>query len=148
MIHSNNTQNDFYKNLDDKIKLCMQKALELDENTPCGKYELSDDVYVNVMTYSPKPLEEISIETHSRFADIQLILSGQEYMGYSPLDTLSPVSDYDKEKDIRFWKGKVALFPMRKGEWALFMPEEPHAPSLSMTGGNVKKAVFKIKYKD
>lgn len=148
MIHANTKQNGFYKNIDEKIKLCMQKALELDENTPCGRYDLSDDIYINVMTYEPKPIKEISIETHSRYADIQLILSGQEYMGYAPLDTLVPVNDYDPEKDIRFWKGDVALLPMRKGEWALFMPEEPHAPSLSMNGGQVKKAVFKIKYKD
>lgn len=148
MIHANHNQNDFFKNIDDKIAVCMQKAKDFDENTACGRYELTDDIYVNVMTYQPKPMSEMSIETHCRYADIQLILSGQEYMGYAPLDTLTPINEYDSAKDIRFWKGDVALLPMRKGEWALFMPDEPHAPSLSMNGGTVKKAVFKIKYKD
>lgn len=148
MIRADVSQNDFFKNIDDKIAICMQKAKDFNENTPCGRYELNDDVYVNVMTYEPKPLSEITIETHEKYADIQLILSGHEYMGYAPLDTLSPASDYDKIKDIRFWKGEVALLPTKKGDWTLFMPDEPHAPSLSIDGGQVKKAVFKIRYKD
>ena len=148
MIRANINLNDYFKNIDDKIALCMQKAKEFDENTPCGRYQLTDDVYVNVMTYEPKPLSELSIETHQKYADIQLILSGHEYMGYAPLENLTPTNEYDAVKDIQFWKGEVALLPTKKGDWTLFLPDEPHAPGLSIDGGTVKKAVFKIKYKD
>lgn len=148
MIRANITQNDYFKNIDSKIALCMQKAKEFDENTPCGKYDLTDDVYVNVMTYEPKPLEELTIETHRKYADIQLILDGKEYMGYAPLENLTPSTEYDAAKDICFWKGNVALLATKKGDWTLFLPDEPHAPSLSIDGGTVKKAVFKIKYAD
>ena len=148
MIRANINLNDYFKTIDDKIALCMQKAKELDENTPCGRYQLTDDVYVNVMTYEPKPFSELSIETHQKYADIQLILSGREYMGYAPLENLTPAGEYDTVKDIQFWKGEVALLPTQKGDWTLFLPDEPHAPGLSIDGGTVKKAVFKIKYKD
>ena len=118
MIRANINLNDYFKNIDDKIALCMQKAKEFDENTPCGRYQLTDDVYVNVMTYEPKPLSELSIETHQKYADIQLILSGHEYMGYAPLENLTPANEYDAVKDIQFWKGEVALLPTKKEEIA------------------------------
>lgn len=148
MIHSNMTTADYYKNIDEKIKICLEKAQEMDENTPCGRYDLAEGVYVNVMTYEPKATDCPICETHNNYADIQLILDGQEYMGYAPLDMLTQDSEYIVERDIQFWKGKVALLPVRKGEWVLFLPHEPHAPSISIDGKTVKKAVFKIRYAD
>ncbi|MDE6473701.1 MAG: YhcH/YjgK/YiaL family protein [Clostridia bacterium] len=146
MIHANLSYNDFYKNIDDKIALCLEKSKTLDANTPCGKYILNDDVYVNVIEYSPKPIEEALAETHAKYADIQLILSGEEYIGYAKTSLLSPKSRYDEENDIRFWQGDTALLPMQQGDWALFMPGEAHSPSLDKCGGKVKKAIFKIRY--
>lgn len=148
MIRANISQNDYFKNIDAKIAVCMQKAKEFNSDTPCGRYELTDDIYVNVMTYEPKPLSELSIETHRKYADIQLILSGKEYMGYAPLESLAPKDEYNADKDIQFWQGDVALLATHQGDWTLFLPNEPHAPSISIDGGTVKKAVFKIKYND
>lgn len=146
MIHTNLNQNDFYKNIDSKIALCLEKSKTIDENTPCGKYVINDEIYVNVTEYSPKPIEEATAETHNVYADIQLILSGEEYIGYAKTDLLTATTGYDKENDIQFWKGDLALLAMQKGDWALFMPHEAHAPALSKSGGKVKKAIFKIKY--
>ena len=146
MIHTNLINNDFYKCIDEKIALCLEKSKTLDSNTPCGKYVLSDDVYVNVTEYSPKPIDEATPETHNVYADIQLILSGEEYIGYAKTKLLSPATQYDKDKDIQFWNGDVALLTMQQGDWALFMPGEAHAPGLIKSGGQVKKAIFKIRY--
>ncbi len=57
MIHSNIKDNDFYSSIDDKISLCLKKSKELNSHTPCGRYELSDDCYLNVVEYTPKPVE-------------------------------------------------------------------------------------------
>lgn len=146
MIHTNLSNNGFYKNIDGKIALCLEKSKTLDANTPCGKYILNDDVYVNVIEYTPKSVEEAVAETHNLYADIQLILSGEEYIGYAKTSLLSPKSQYDKANDIQFWQGDIALLTMQQGDWALFMPGEAHAPSLDKCGGKVKKAIFKIKY--
>ena len=146
MIHTNLKHNDIYKSIDEKIALCLEKSKTLDENTPCGKYVLSDDVYVNVTEYSPKPISEATPETHNVYADIQLILSGEEYIGYAKTSLLTPTTQYDATNDIQFWQGDVALLTMQKGDWALFMPGEAHAPGLIKSGVKVKKAIFKIKY--
>lgn len=146
MIHSNIANKNFYKNLDEKINICLSKMSDFDENTPCGRYGINEDIYVNVSEYEPKSKTSAAAETHSVYADIQLILSGDEYIGYADTRELSPKTDYDGQNDIRFWQGEVALLSMQQGDWALFMPEEAHAPGLFKTSRRVKKAVFKIKY--
>lgn len=146
MIHSNIKFNDFYKNIDEKISICLEKSKSLNADTPCGKYILGDGVFVNVTEYEPKPIKDACAETHEIYADVQLILSGEEYIGYAKTALLTKVGEYDSDNDIMFWKGDVALLPMQQGDWALFMPKEAHAPALAMSCGKVKKAIFKIKY--
>ena len=101
MIVSNLENAAKYKNIDGKIAACVDYAAQLNADTPCGRYEVSEDV---------------------------------------------SAVEYDKEKDIAMWKGNISLIPLRAGDFALFFPNEPHAPSLHKTSGTVKKAVFKIKY--
>ena len=135
-----------YAEADKKIAACIDRARKMDAQTECGRYDVCRGVFVNVMEYEPKSAEDAVFETHELYADLQLILSGEEYMGYAALDDLSQKSEYDGEKDIALWTGKAALLPLRAGEFAMFYPGEPHAPSLKKSAGKVKKAVFKIRY--
>ena len=136
MIYSDLVNGGYYAATDEKIALCLAYAPKLNKDTPCGRYVLSDDVYVNVMSYEPKPVEEAVAETHLVYADLQLILDGAEWMGCADVASLVSLSAYDDQKDIALWNQKdIPLLPMRKGNWALFMPGEPHAPSLKMQNG-------------
>ena len=76
MIYSDLVNGGYYAATDEKIALCLAYAPKLNKDTPCGRYVLSDDVYVNVMSYEPKPVEEAVAETHLVYADLQLILDG------------------------------------------------------------------------
>ena len=146
MIISNLKNAARYQDIDEKIFSCIEYAAKLNGDTPCGRYDVAQDVYVNVMEYTPKPASEATIETHDVYADLQLVLKGEEFMGYISAEDILPVEAYDKERDIAMWKGNIALLPLRAGDFALFFPGEPHAPSLHKTMGTVKKAVFKIRY--
>lgn len=147
MIYSDLKSGGYCAAIDEKIALCLAYAPSLNEDTPCGRYELSEDVYVNVMSYEPKPVEDAVAETHQIYADLQLILAGAEWMGCADSAAMTALIAYDGAKDIALWQQEnLPLLPMRKGNWALFMPGEPHAPSLKMQEGTVKKAVFKIRY--
>lgn len=53
----------------------------MDADTPDGRYDIEDGLYVNVMTYSPRSAEGATFETHRKWADLQYILSGSEFMG-------------------------------------------------------------------
>lgn len=139
----------FYGSLDDKVALCILKAKTMGADTPTGRTDLADDVYVNVMTYEPRPKDGATAETHEKYADIQLILDGEELMGV-PVGELKEEIAYSVEKDIAIWSGPFAYLTMKPGDWCLFMPGEGHAPSIrddATPCRKVKKAVFKIRYK-
>lgn len=139
----------FYDDLDEKVALCMAFAKDENADFSLGRHDLADGVYVNVMTYEPRPKEGATAETHDDYADIQLILEGEELMGV-PVGKLTEVTPYSAEKDIAIWSGEYAYLTMKPGDWCMFMPGEGHAPSIrdDSTGcRQVKKAVFKIKYR-
>ena len=48
MIYSDLKSGGFYAATDEKIALCLAYAPSLNENTPCGRYELNEDVYVSI----------------------------------------------------------------------------------------------------
>lgn len=145
MIYSDGTNDKIYAEHDGAIAVCLKKAEELDSDTPDGRYDIADGIYVNVMTYSPKKPDEATAETHRDWADLQYLLSGCEYMGVPDVAKAEQISPYDAQRDIALWRAPVALLPLRERNWALFYPGEPHAPSLYNGCDKVKKAVFKIR---
>ncbi len=148
MIYSK-LADDFYDDLDEKVALCMAMAKDKNADFSLGRHDIADGVFVNVMTYEPRPKEGATAETHENYADIQLILEGEELMGV-PAGKLGEVTPYSAEKDIAIWSGEFAYLTMKAGDWCMFMPGEAHAPSIrddSTCCRQVKKAVFKIKYR-
>lgn len=61
------------------------------------------------------PTENAIFEAHRQYPDIQYLVKGHEVVGWAPLDTLTPVSPFDTDKDIGFYTGKCDFFPFRKG---------------------------------
>lgn len=135
-----------YSDADRRIALCLARAAAMDADTPDGRYDIEDGLYVNVMTYSPRSAEGATFETHRKWADLQYILSGSEFMGVPDAANARDVEPYDEGRDIAISSAPLALLPMRERGWALFLPGEGHAPSISDGKcGSVKKAVFKLR---
>lgn len=111
-----------------------------------GKTELQGkDLVLNVNQTKPKTKEEARIETHRDFIDIQIPLSGTETMGYTPAaDCLPADAPYDEKNDIAFFEGAAeSYFPLKPGMFAIFFPQDGHAPGITPDG--VKKIIFKVK---
>ena len=73
-----------------------------------GKVVLKEgELIVNFAQARPKTKEEAKLETHNNFIDIQIPLSGVETMGYTPRTDL-PEEEYNAEKDIQFWQGRLS----------------------------------------
>lgn len=124
------------------------KAVEYLKNTDLnalsvGKIQLQGtDLVVNVAETKPKTKEEAKMETHNKFIDIQIPLSGVEIMGYTPGNTL-PEAEYNEEKDITFFPGLAdSYLEVRPGMFAIFFPQDGHAPGITETG--VKKIIVKV----
>lgn len=110
---------------------------------PVGKVQLKgNDLVVNVNETNPKTKEEAKLETHRQYVDIQIPLSGAEVMGYTPGDAL-PDAEYNAEKDITFFPGLAeSYFTVKPGMFAIFFPQDGHAPGITETG--VKKIIVKV----
>ena len=121
------------------------KSTDLHSLEP-GKIVLKEnELIVNVAQTTPKTKEESKLETHKQFIDIQIPLSGTETMGYTAAKDCSPANAiYDSEKDITFFEGLADDYlTIKPGMFAIFFPQDGHAPGISSTG--VKKIIVKVK---
>lgn len=111
-----------------------------------GKIVLKEkELIVNISQITPKSKEEVKLETHNEFIDIQIPLSDTEVMGYTPAkDCVPDDALYDAEKDLTFFEGEAMDYiSVKPGMFAVFFPQDGHAPGISKYG--VKKIVVKVK---
>lgn len=52
-----------------------------------------------------KPLTEALYEAHRKYADLQILLKGEEYLAWSKLEDLREVLPYDQNKDVQKFTG-------------------------------------------
>ncbi len=115
------------------------------ENTEVGKYELGDGVKAIVSEYQSKEASVGVIESHKKFIDIQYIISGEEKMGYLPLEGQTPSTPYNEEKDVMFFSEPVSFTAFKKGMFAIYFPEDIHQPCIQIDSPvQVKKLVIKV----
>ncbi|MBI4580881.1 MAG: YhcH/YjgK/YiaL family protein [Planctomycetes bacterium] len=115
-----------------------------------GRYEIDGDrVFVVVQRYRPKPLSEAAWESHYRYIDVQCVIEGAERMGHLALRAGPRViKPYDPETDLIFYEPGTDLLVFQAGEFAIFSPQDIHAPGLavdSRPAGEVLKAVVKVR---
>lgn len=107
------------------------------------------ELFVRIMSYTPKPAAENRFEIHRVYADVQYVVSGTEIMQTARMKDLTPLTDYDNKGDYHFLKshGATTDLIVQAGEFAVFYPNQAHRPSCLYEGykGLVKKLVFKVK---
>ena len=111
-----------------------------------GKYEIKGkDLFLNITTAVSKTADTAVLETHNEMIDIQIPLSTAETYGYTPRRFL-PEAEYNAEKDITKIPEIIAddFVTCRPGMFAIFFPQDGHAPCISEEEG-IRKAIFKVK---
>ena len=64
-------------------------------------------------------------------------------MGWSPVEGCGKATEFDTKKDCGFFSDKpMAWFPVRPGCFALFYPQDAHAPCVGE--GTCRKVVIKV----
>lgn len=115
------------------------KALEV------GRHDIiGDELFVNVSELELRPLEAAHLEVHNRYLDVQVVVEGEEYFGWSERkDCKDMEGEFDTERDIVFFGDKPQTFYcLRPGQFTILYPEDAHAPMLGT--GKVKKLIFKV----
>lgn len=113
-----------------------------------GKYEIEGDKVRGIVSNKKGVTAEASVakfECHDKHIDIQLCISGNEQIGWKPRQKCtSPKGDYNPEKDVQFYDDKPdTFFGLTDGQFAIFFPEDVHAPMIG--DGEIKKLVVKVK---
>lgn len=134
------------KNIEKGLKFLQENYLKTLKN---GIYEIDGkSVYVSIQEYETKDIAVSKWEAHKKYTDIQYIISGEEKIGFTDLSSLTPVIEYDSDRDIYFLEGEGNYLCAKEGDFVIFTPDDAHRPSLSITDtpSKVKKAVVKLIY--
>ena len=140
LITNNNLLQDDMKKAFDYIK-----ATDFSK-VPAGKIVLDGDkLYISVAEPTGKTKEAARMETHDKYIDIQMPLTAVETMGWKATNELKePTAPYNPEKDITFFAYKPTTYiDVQPGEFAIFFPEDGHAPGIAE--GNFRKVIVKVK---
>lgn len=125
---------------------------QTDLNTlPLGRHEIQgDDVFAMIEDYTTKLEADGVWETHAEHADIQLLLAGQERIGWvADTSTVSLSEDRRPDADVCFFSPPaqplwVTLCP---GMFVLIPPGELHGPCRALAApSDVRKMVVKIRW--
>jgi YhcH/YjgK/YiaL family protein len=117
------------------------------ENAADGKSEITEGL-IAIINNNPGKTKEASLskfECHDKNIDIQLCISGIETIGWKPREKCTtPNGECNAEKDVRFFSDAPdTFFQLTGGQFAVFFPEDVHAPMIGE--GNIKKLVIKVK---
>lgn len=112
-----------------------------------GRYDIDgDNVYAFVQRYTTAPADENQTEGHERYADIHLVFSGRERMGYTPIDTAVPTGERIPEADMVFYRPLEQFFPMEENTFCIMWPQDIHEPRCILDApADVVKILVKVR---
>lgn len=118
------------------------------ETLELGRYEMGDGAYINVEEYAPKEWSVARYEAHEKMADVQVLVSGDEFIDVFAMRGNEEEAERYDERDLIFLAGKPDVPAVRMhltpGVFALLLPGEAHKPCMKAFSGKVKKMVIKL----
>ena len=100
-------------------------------NLPVGSFEkvnITEDIFALEQVFYTKDRENCFIESHKKYIDFQLILSGNEQMEYIDIDKLKIENSYNEKKDLITYKlvDNTSKFLLQENDLAIFFPDDAH----------------------
>ncbi|WP_339002651.1 YhcH/YjgK/YiaL family protein [Fusobacterium polymorphum] len=133
------------KNLDKAIDFIAEKKYL---NPSFGKNIVEGDTIYFNCPEKPITRENIGLELeyHKRYADIHIVLEGEEVIAYSPFEDCVETKSFNPEEDYALMKGKTQVeLIMNTKNFLIIFPEEPHLALLKVdTPKEIKKIIFKV----
>ncbi|OFZ21568.1 MAG: hypothetical protein A2202_08990 [Bdellovibrionales bacterium RIFOXYA1_FULL_36_14] len=142
-----------YDHLDNLNKhlpsLVSQKILSFLKTPPIEdkKFHIEDDnILAITSTYLPRLFTDGLYESHFKYIDLQIMISGEELVYYHPINKLIKEKE-DRVKDIIFYKktDQGVFFPITNKMFTLLYPQDGHLPTVGYNlDKKLRKVVFKI----
>ena len=115
-------------------------------HTECGRIDIKgDELFINNVNPTLLPAEKQVLELHRDYIDVQILLEGNERMGWKAIDDLKEeIQAYDKAGDCALYADRPTTYvDLVPGQIAIFFPEDPHAPIIGE--GKVRKLIAKVR---
>ena len=107
-----------------------------------------DRLFLIHAEYETERVGQGVMEAHRRYADVMLMLEGEEAIFVKPVSELTQVTkEYDPACDALFAKADpdAARIVLRPGDFAVFFPEDAHCPACAVEEPrHVKKVIAKV----
>jgi biofilm protein TabA len=108
-----------------------------------------DNLFAGIDCYETKDRAAAKLETHQKYIDIQMLLSGTECLEVFPKNGLTVSEPYNADKDAEFYEvpeSAPVRITLEPGQFAVFFPEDAHMPCLTVneTPRPVQKIVIKL----
>ncbi len=132
------------KNLDTALK--MLENTDLSQLVQGKNIVDGEEVFVNRFDYTTIDESEAFFEAHELYADVHVLLSGEEKIACADIKALRE-TDRDPESDFVGYKGKSEVqFVMNTSKLLIVFPTEAHMVKIKLnTPCTVEKAVIKVK---
>lgn len=138
---------DTYRDLNPRLYRGLQILRETDfQQYGPGNYAVEgDELFFMIQDYETRVSNDTP-EAHQKYIDIQYLISGEEIVGFAPLETLEEVKT-ETRGDIKFYRGKCDYFTLKEDRFAVFFPKDAHSPAIAVNGrpGRCIKCVVKVK---
>jgi YhcH/YjgK/YiaL family protein len=120
------------------------KSLDFSKTEPSKVILKEDTLIVNINESKLKTPSDAGLEIHNKYIDIQVPLSCEESFGWKRRSECKDITiPFNSEKDIEFYGDiPTTYFTLHPGEFAVFFPEDAHAPCIGE--GNIKKIIVKV----
>ncbi len=115
-----------------------------------GQYFVKDkEVFAIIQEFTTENLtNDVEVEGHRKFIDVYYVISGCEKIGWTSVDPIDNLIDYDEENDV--WKkvvksSELNYFAIGKGDVAILFPSDAHASQINMKGSiKARKIIMKV----
>ncbi|WP_026971575.1 YhcH/YjgK/YiaL family protein [Aliagarivorans marinus] len=126
----------------------INEAWALAKSEADGKYELSEQDAFLILTHADtEPTAVRKAEIHKQYIDVQILVSGEEKLGYTNELNPSDLELQHLENDVKFYSDVDAeqFVTLGAGDFAVFFPNQPHRPLCAVDKPqNIRKAIVKI----
>lgn len=105
-----------------------------------------DEIYATLFETETLPPESCKLEYHKNYADIQLVVKGQEAVGYVLNGPVTELEPYDPVLDIGFSSAAWDKITVSQGTFYIVWPQDYHAPRVALDRPQpVVRLVVKVK---
>lgn len=115
---------------------------------PVGRVDIDGDkLFALVQEYETGDKATKKPESHAKYSDIQVVVTGEEVIGYAPLAGETPTENLFDTKDVAFYAAPAneTELVLTAGSFAVFFPTDIHRPCVSRRAATkVRKIVVKF----